>query len=135
MAERRRRRHYAPFRKPWFERAGDKYLRRSRREKVVPAHDFCYAHKEVVDCACKRIARAIHVAREREVAERGRDILLETPCERVAKGDDRTGGNRKAPARRAPRERIPRSRVDEGLRLVPAGESPSARAGVVKLLA
>ena len=116
------------MRQPWFERTGDKDLRRSGGQQVIAAHNLCYAHEKVVDCAGEGVARPILVARQRKVAKDRRDVLLEVPGKGVIKGNGGVSRGLEPPAR-GTRGRKPR------LCIAPCGKAPAAGARIVELLA
>ena len=119
------------------KRARNEYLRRRRREKVVAAHDFRDARKQIVHHARERVTGAVAVAREGKVAKGSRHILRDQAGEDVLEVDDGAGLDAKAPAwqpgGRRPLATARGTLVRESL--VPRGESPAADAGIAQLVA
>ena len=75
-------------------------LRRGRRQEVVSSHNFRDTHHRIVHHHGKRIARAIRIARKREVAQGLRDILAIDTRKDIREFDLLLPFHAKTPARR-----------------------------------
>ena len=120
-------RHVAVGGRTATQLAGKENLRWRGGEEVIAPDDLRHAHQKVVHRGGERVARAVWIAREREVAERPRDILFARADEDVVESHDRPLRHAEAPARRARRAGRRRG--------VPRGEAPAAGAGVEQLFA